>query len=84
MPRYDYYCEANGRQIEVSHPMSERLATWGEVCNRAGIAQGKTPARAPVEKLISGGGVVRASVLKTPEAPPCGGGSCGSGRCSYE
>lgn len=84
MPRYEYYCDANGRQIEVSHSMAERLATWGEVCERAGVPLGRTPAKTPVQKLISGSGVVRASVLKTPEAPPCGSGGCGSGRCSYE
>lgn len=84
MPRYDYYCEANGREIEVTHAMTERLSTWAEVCERAGIPLGKTQARAPVEKLIGGSGVVRASVLKTPEGPPCGGGPCGTGRCSFE
>ena len=84
MPRYDYYCDANDRQVEVTHPMSERLATWGEVCAQANLALGGTPASAPVQKLISGVGVVRSSVLKTPQAPPCGTGSCGSGRCGYE
>lgn len=84
MPRYDYYCDANGRQVEVAHPMAERLSTWGELCARAGISPGDTPARTPVRKLITGGGVVRSSVLKTPEAPPCGSGSCGSGSCRFE
>jgi predicted nucleic acid-binding Zn ribbon protein len=84
MPRYDYYCEANDRQVEVTHAMTERLVTWGEVCERANVALGDTPAQTPVRKLISSGGIVRASVLKTPEAPPCGSGSCGSGRCGFE
>lgn len=84
MPRYDYYCDANDQQVEVTHSMSERLATWGEVCARADVPLGGTPARTPVRKLITGGGVVRASVLKTPQGPPCASGSCGSGRCGYE
>jgi hypothetical protein len=52
VPRYDYRCEANGRVVEVRHGMNERLATWGEVCARAGVALGDTPAAAPVEKVI--------------------------------
>lgn len=33
--------------------MSERLSTWGEVCQRAGMALESTAADAPVERLIS-------------------------------
>jgi predicted nucleic acid-binding Zn ribbon protein len=84
MPRYDYYCDVNGQQVEVTHSMAERLTTWGEVCARASVSLGRTPAETPVRKLLSGAGVVRASVLKTPDAPPCGSGSCGSGRCGFE
>lgn len=32
--------------------MSEELKTWGEVCARAGIKPGKTPAKTPVVRLI--------------------------------
>jgi predicted nucleic acid-binding Zn ribbon protein len=85
MPKYDYYCEANGETVEVSHPMQDRLTTWGEVCARAGIAQGATSADEPVKKLITGGGIVRAGSLKNPEAPPCRSGQpcCGANRCDF-
>ena len=52
MPRYDYRCETNGRVVEVTHGMNERLATWGEVCARSGEDVGDTPADAAVEKVI--------------------------------
>lgn len=55
MPKYDYTCPANGRTIEVMHRMSERLTTWGELCARAGIAPGATPAESPVEKVLRAG-----------------------------
>lgn len=83
MPKYDYYCEANGQVVEVSHPMADRLTTWSELCARAGVETGSAPPDAPVKKLITGGGVVRASALKNPEppcrtgAPCCGAQSCG-------
>jgi hypothetical protein len=32
--------------------MSEKLATWGEVCARSGQPPGPTPAEAPVELVI--------------------------------
>ncbi len=53
MPRYEYHCEAADRTVEVEHAMSEKLSTWGQVCERAGVSPGSTPADAPVEKLIS-------------------------------
>lgn len=85
MPKYDYLCEANGQVVEVSHPMSERLATWGELCALTGQALADTPADSPVTKLITGGGVVRASSLKNPSAPPCQTGApcCGPGSCGF-
>ena len=43
MPTYDYLCPANGRVIEVSHKMAESIATWGDLCRRAGIALDGTP-----------------------------------------
>ena len=58
MPTYDYLCEANGRVVEVSHKMSDQVVNWGELCQRAGIARGKTPAGSPVQKLITGGAVI--------------------------
>jgi predicted nucleic acid-binding Zn ribbon protein len=85
VPKYDYFCEANDRVVEVSHPMHERLATWGEVCERTGLAAGDTPPDTPVRKLISGGGIVRSGTLKNPEAPPCQSGApcCGAGACGF-
>ena len=81
MPTYDYLCEANGRVVEVSHKMSEQVANWGELCRRAGIATGKTPAASPVQKLITGGAVISGGNLGSTERPcdygtPCGGCAC--------
>jgi predicted nucleic acid-binding Zn ribbon protein len=81
MPSYDYRCEANGRVVEVRHGMNEKLATWGEVCQKAGIDTGETAADAPVSRLISGGGIVSSASLSNPEAPACGAGGCGGGMC---
>jgi len=53
MPFYQYYCQQNQLTVEVSHTISKRLKTWGEVCERAGIAPGDTPFDAPVTRLIS-------------------------------
>jgi len=55
MAVYDYHCQANQRTVEVHHAMSERLQTWGELCERAGIDPGDTPLDAPVTRLITGG-----------------------------
>jgi predicted nucleic acid-binding Zn ribbon protein len=81
MPTYEYLCEANGRVVEVSHKMSERLATWGDVCERAGVAPGRTPAQSPVTKLMSASTVVSHGNLGSTERPcdygtPCGGCAC--------
>jgi predicted nucleic acid-binding Zn ribbon protein len=86
VPRYDYFCEANDSVVEVSHPMNDRLTTWGEVCERAGLAVGDTPLDTPVRKLITGGGIVRSGALKNPEAPPCQSGApcCGAGACGLD
>jgi len=82
MPTYDYYCERNGRTVEVSHRMSEQIASWGELCERAGIDADGTPADSPVRKLISGPAVISSGALSNPEpacssGPCCGGGMCG-------
>jgi hypothetical protein len=83
MPKYDYFCETNGQMLEASHPMSQRLGTWGELCATTGVDLGSTPADAPVKKLITGGGVVKASSLKNPSVPPCqmGAPCCGANSC---
>jgi predicted nucleic acid-binding Zn ribbon protein len=52
VPRYDYHCDANGRTVEVAHGMTEKLATWGEVCERSGQPMGSTPPETPVERVI--------------------------------
>jgi len=54
MPFYDYYCEKNGRTVEVFHGITKRLKTWGEVCAAAGAEPGQTPKKTPVIRLISG------------------------------
>ena len=83
VPTYEYRCEANGRLVEVRHNMAERRATWGELCERAGISTGKTDPAAPVEKLISAGFINGAASRSEPacEAPGCGNGFCGTGAC---
>ncbi len=85
MPSYDYRCEANGEVVEVRHRMSERVATWGELCTLAGIDTGVTPANALVQKLITGGQVVRRSSLGDAAAPACSSGPCcGGGMCGID
>ena len=80
MPSYDYLCEANGRVVEVKHRMSDKLSSWGQVCEKAGIEVGSTPADAPVQRLATGGQVVQRSSLGD-AAPPCAAGGCGGGIC---
>lgn len=53
MPFYDYFCESNGRTVEVFHAMSVKLSAWGEVCRYAGIDTGPTPADAPVIRMLN-------------------------------
>jgi predicted nucleic acid-binding Zn ribbon protein len=53
MPFYDYYCEANGKTVEVRHGIDVELTTWGEVCYAAQIPLGDTEFEAPVRKVIS-------------------------------
>ena len=53
MPYYEYRCPENGRTLEVRHAMSQRLLTWGELAENAGIEVGDTPSEAPVERLLS-------------------------------
>jgi len=85
MPNYDYYCESNGRTVEVSHRMADSLGTWGELCERAGLQPGKTPRSAPVRKLISGAAVHtgQRTGKGMAAAPPCETtGVCCGGGCS--
>lgn len=78
MPTYEYRCETNNEIVEVSHSMMDELRTWGELCERAGIDIGKTPADAPIAKVISLGFVKSSSGASGggPEFGGCGP-SCG-------
>ncbi|MBK1630459.1 regulator [Thiohalocapsa halophila] len=86
MPTYDYRCEANGRVVEVSHRMSEKLATWGELCERASLDCGDTPADTPVQRLATGGNLIGSNNLGSgfDPAPACGAGGCGTGMCGLD
>jgi len=53
MPVYDYYCEANGRTVEISHPVATELSIWGQVCYVAGIPLGDTDPGAPVRRVFT-------------------------------
>jgi predicted nucleic acid-binding Zn ribbon protein len=57
MPVYEYMCRHNGRTLEVFHPISERVETWGRLCEVAGMEPGDTPAEAPVERLLYAPGI---------------------------
>jgi hypothetical protein len=87
MPTYDYHCLANGRTVEVSHKLADRIETWGELCRRAGLPLDGTPRNARVERLITGGAVI-GSLGSQRERPcdtgPCGAPACGSGACAFE
>ena len=79
MPSYDYRCNVTGEVVEVRHPMSELLATWGEVCERSGKDPGATPRESPVTRLITASQVIGSSALRNPEPPPCGAPQCCNG-----
>ena len=84
MPTYDYLCDANGRVVEVYHPMAETLQTWAELCARSGLEPGGTPPDSPVRRLANGGNVVASQTLSNPE-PACGSGACcPSGVCGLD
>ncbi len=76
MPTYDYLCAANGRTVEVQHRMSEEVTTWGDLCQRAGLEPGGTPADAAVAKTFT-----RASVMQSANvgSNSSGGSSFGAG-----
>lgn len=82
MPTYDYRCDANGRVLEVSHRMNDTVSNWGDLCERAGVDIGDTPADSPVHRLATGGNVVSSNSLGSGAAPACGtGGGCPGGVC---
>ena len=86
MPTYEYYCSDNDQTVEVLHKMSEKLATWGELCERAGTDLGDTPSETPIQRMISGGQLMlrKSGGGSAPAAPskPSGGHVCGGG-CSH-
>ena len=53
MPTYTYYCEANGRTVEVNHTLNATLKTWGELCFVGQIPLGDTDPLAEVKRIIS-------------------------------
>lgn len=82
MPTYDYKCESNGQIIEVQHPMSAVIKTWGELCAQADISPGDTPVDTAVERLPTGGNVLKSGLSQS--APPCQtGGGCPGGACGF-
>jgi len=87
MPTYDYHCPANGRVIEVSHKLADKITTWGVLCRRSGLPLNGTPGNAKVERLITGGNVI-GSLGSNQERPcdtgPCGAPACGSGACAFD
>lgn len=52
MPTYAYKCAGNGQVIEVRHSIKDDLKTWGELCDRAELPLGDTPAEAEVERIL--------------------------------
>ncbi|MFA5260585.1 MAG: zinc ribbon domain-containing protein [Candidatus Omnitrophota bacterium] len=62
MPFYRYFCQANGKTVEVRHLMGVRLGTWAAVCILAQIDPGDTPGETPVQRLVS---------RATPMVPRC-------------
>ena len=52
MPTYDYYCEANGRTVEVAHPLGQKPRCWGELCYYARLPLGDTDPAAAVRVAI--------------------------------
>jgi len=53
MPKYDYLCKANGEIVEVVHPLSVTLKTWGELCAHVGLDLNGLPSDEPIERIIT-------------------------------
>lgn len=83
MPTYDYRCDVNANVVEVKHPMSQEVKTWGELCELADIDAGDTPTNSPVKRLATGGNIVSKSALKNSEPPCANGPCCGAGACDF-
>lgn len=84
MLTYEYHCSRNQRTVQVQHGMREKIASWGELREKAGLEPDGTPEDAPVERLISGGllGTVNGGTPSSAEAAkaalPVMGGCCGN------
>lgn len=76
MPIYEYRCDDNNTTLEASHPMSETLTTWGDLCERTGHTLGSTPPEAPIAKVIS---MPIAHTSDAPTGPSMGPGMGGCG-----
>ncbi|MFO1350702.1 MAG: hypothetical protein U1F68_08510 [Gammaproteobacteria bacterium] len=64
--------------------MNETLSTWGELCARAEIEPGATPSDAPVQRLLSGVGLISgagATNAAPRTAPMPASSCCAHGRC---
>jgi hypothetical protein len=70
MPTYEYHCPTNDRLVTVVHKMSEDLHTWGELCARAAIELGDTPADAPIAKRIGWTIIAKRDNLGCDAGPP--------------
>ena len=85
MPTYEYYCTDNHETVEVMHPMSRTVATWGELCDAADRDPGPTPRDTPVEKLLGAGMVLKSSRADLAAPANCSGpmpsGGCCGGMC---
>ena len=84
MLTYEYHCSRNQKTVQVQHGMREKIASWGELREKAGLEPDGTPEDAPVERLISGGllGTVNGGTPSSAEAAkaalPVMGGCCGN------
>ena len=77
MPSYEYYCAENGKTIEVWHRMSQKISSWGELCQLAALDVGETPAESPVTRLISGGNIItNSSKSRAPAEPQTSSSGC--------
>ena len=74
MPTYDYHCSQNQQTISVQHGMKETLKNWGELCQRAELDPGQTPAESSVERVITGGIAlpIPGAIPQLPMAGCCG------------
>ncbi|WP_417389650.1 zinc ribbon domain-containing protein [Gimesia sp.] len=81
MITYEYFCEANGKTVEVSHRMSESFQTWGEVCQKANLPLNGTCESSPVERLISGGLLFKGESSNKKSQLPMADPGCGRSNC---